>query len=48
MFDSLDEQIRQDENKSSTAGQRMLRYALYAVAGAAVFVALILGINYGK
>ena len=48
MFDSLDEQIRKDENKSSTVGQRMLRYALYAVAGLAVAVGLIYGIHFAK
>jgi len=32
MFDSLDEQIRKDENRVSTSGQRMMRYALYVIA----------------
>ena len=32
MFDSLDEQIRKDEDRTSTSKQRMIRYALYAVS----------------
>jgi hypothetical protein len=45
MFDSLDEQIRKDENRVSTSGQRMMRYALYVIAGAVVMGGLLLGVH---
>ena len=45
MFDSLDEQIRKDEDKSSTSQQRMMRYALYALVGVLVCGAVIYGIH---
>jgi len=45
MFDSLDEQIRRDEDKGSTPGQRMMRYALYALVGVIVCVGVIYGIK---
>ncbi len=45
MFDSLDEQIRKDEDRVSTSGQRMMRYALYVIAAAVVFGGLILGVH---
>jgi hypothetical protein len=46
MFDSLDEQIRRDDDKVSSKQQRMMRYALYALLGAAVFGALIFGVHF--
>jgi hypothetical protein len=45
MFDSLDEQIRKDENRVSSPQARMMKYVLYALAGAAVFGAVILGVH---
>ena len=36
MFDSLDEQMQKDENRVTTSGQRMMRYALYVLAAAVV------------
>jgi hypothetical protein len=45
MFDSLDEQIRKDEDKISTSNQRMMRYALYALAGVVVCGALIFAVR---
>ena len=45
MFDSLDEQIRKDEDKSSTSGQRMLRYGLIALVGVLVCGAVIIGLH---
>jgi hypothetical protein len=45
MFDSLDEQIRKDEDRVSSSKARMLRYALYALAGVVVFGALIFGVH---
>jgi len=45
MFDSLDEQIRKDEDRTSTSKQRMMKYALYAVIGALIFGGLIYGVH---
>jgi hypothetical protein len=45
MFDSLDEQIRKDEDRVTSSGQRMMRYAIYVVAAAVVFGGLILGVH---
>jgi hypothetical protein len=44
MFDSLDEQMKKNEDRTSTSAQRLLRYALYAVAGVLVFGGIIFGI----
>jgi hypothetical protein len=46
MFDSLDEQIRKDEDKSSTSQQRMMRYGLIALVGVLVCCAVIAGIHF--
>jgi hypothetical protein len=43
MFESLDEQIRKDEDRVTSSKQRMLRWALYALAGVVVIGGLILG-----
>jgi len=45
MFDSLDEQIKKDENRVSTTGQRVIRYVLYVAAAAVVMGGLILGVH---
>jgi len=45
MFDSLDEQIKRDENRVSTSAQRMMRYALYVIAGAVVMGGVLLGVH---
>ena len=44
MFDSLDEQIRKDEDKTSSSNQRMMRYVIYGLAGALLFGGLIFGV----
>lgn len=44
MFDSLDEQIRKDEDRVSSSGQRMMRYAIYVIAALVVFGGLIFGV----
>ena len=46
MFDSLDEQIRKDDERIESSKQRMIRWALYALAGVVVFGGLILGVHY--
>jgi hypothetical protein len=45
MFDSLDEQIKRDQNRTSSSKQRMMLYLLYALAGAIVFGGLIFGVH---
>ncbi len=45
MFDSLDEQIKKDEDRVSTSKERMVRYALYVLAAVVVFGGLILGVH---
>jgi hypothetical protein len=45
MFDSLDEQMQKDENRVTTSGQRMMRYALYVLAAAVVMGGLIIGVH---
>jgi hypothetical protein len=44
MFDSLDESIRKDQDRTSSSAQRMMRYAIYAVAGALIFGGLMFGV----
>jgi hypothetical protein len=45
MFESLDEQMRKDEDRVSTSGGRMLRYALYLLAALVVFGGLIFSVH---
>ena len=46
MFDSLDEQIRKDEDKVSSSKERMMKYVLYFLAGALVFGGLLAGVHF--
>lgn len=46
MFDSLDEQIRKDEDRVSSSKERMMRWALYILAAGIVFGGLIVGVHY--
>ena len=46
MFDSLDEQIRKDDDRISSSKQRMLRWVLYALACVVVFGGVILGVRF--
>jgi hypothetical protein len=45
MFDSLDEQMRKDEDRVSSSKERWMRYALYVLAAALVFGGLIFGVH---
>ena len=45
MFESLDEQIKKDDEKVTSTSGRMLRYALYVLAAAVVFGGLYLGVH---
>jgi hypothetical protein len=41
MFDSLEQQMRKNEDRVSTSQGRMMRYGLYALAGIVVLGGLI-------
>jgi len=43
MFDSLDEQMKKDEDRISSPKGRMMKYVLYVAAAAAVFGGLYYG-----
>ena len=45
MFDSLDEQMKKDENRVSSSKERIFRLALYVLAALVVFGALYLGVH---
>jgi hypothetical protein len=46
MFDSLDDQMRRDEDKVSSSKERMMRWALYVPAAGIVYGGLIIGVHY--
>lgn len=46
MFDSLDEQMKKDEDRESSPKERMMKYALYVAAAAAVFGGLYYGMHF--
>jgi hypothetical protein len=41
MFDSLEQQMRKDDDRVSTSGGRWMRYGLYALIGVLLFGGLI-------
>lgn len=45
MFDSLDEQIKKDDDRIASSKERMVRWALYGLAGVVVMGGLILGVR---
>jgi hypothetical protein len=45
MFDSLDEQMKKDDERVVSSKERMVRYALYLIAAVVVFGGLILGVH---
>lgn len=45
MFDSLDDQMKKDEQVATTKTERMLRYAAIAVASVLLFGGLYLGVS---
>ena len=45
MFESLDEQMKRDDNRVSSAFARMIRYALYALGALLVFDGLIFAVH---
>jgi hypothetical protein len=46
MFDSLDEQIKQDENRHTTSKERMMHWLLLAVAAVVVCGGIIAGVQF--
>jgi hypothetical protein len=46
MFDSLDDQMRKDEDRVSSSKERMMRWALYILAAGVVFGGLIFGVHF--
>jgi hypothetical protein len=45
MFDSLDDQMRKDEDRVTSQKGRMMRWALYVLAAGLVFGGLIFGVH---
>ena len=45
MFDSLDDQIKEDDAAVTTRSERMFKWAIIAVTAVAVFGGLFLGLN---
>jgi hypothetical protein len=45
MFDSLEERMKQDEDRISTRKERVMRYALYVFAAVLLFGGLIFAIH---
>jgi hypothetical protein len=45
MFDSLDEQMKKDERRMVSTKERMMRWAIVAIAALVVFGALIAGVH---
>ncbi len=45
MFDSLDDQMRKDEDRLTTSKGRFMRWALYVLAAGLVFGGLIFGVH---
>jgi hypothetical protein len=43
MFDSLDDQMKRDDDRESTKTERMIRYAAVAVTSVLLFGSLYLG-----
>ena len=45
MFDSLDDQMKRDEHAATTSGERMMRWAMVAVASILLFGGLYWGVH---
>ena len=46
MFDSLDDQMRRDEDKVSSSRERMMKWALYIIAAGIVFGGVLVGVHF--
>jgi hypothetical protein len=45
MFDSLDEQMKHDDQETTTPKQRIMKWALVAVTSVVLFAGLYLGVR---
>ena len=45
MFESLDEQMKHDENETTTPKERYLRWALVAITSVVLFGGLYMGVR---
>jgi hypothetical protein len=45
MFDSLEEQMKKDEDRVSSKKERLARYILYLLAAVLIFGGLIIGVR---
>jgi hypothetical protein len=45
MFDSLDDQMRKDEDRVTSSKERMMRWALYVLAAGVVFSGLYFSVH---
>jgi hypothetical protein len=45
MFDSLDEQMKQDDKRMVSTKERMMRWVIVAIAALVVFGAVIAGVH---
>lgn len=46
MFDSLDEQMKKDEKRMVSPKERVMRWAIIAIAALVVFGGLIAGVHW--
>ncbi len=46
MFDSLEEQMKSDDRRMVSPRERMLRWAIIAVAALVVFGGVLLGVHF--
>jgi hypothetical protein len=46
MFDSLDDQMRKDEDRVTSSKERVMRWALYVIAAGVLFGGVIVGVHY--
>jgi len=45
MFDSLDEQMKQDDKRMVSSKEKMMRWAIVAIAAVVVFGGLMVGVH---
>jgi hypothetical protein len=45
MFDSLDEQMKKDEDRVTSPRERLMRWVIYLIAGLVVFGGVIIGVR---
>jgi hypothetical protein len=46
MFDSLDEQMKQDEKRMVSTKERLMRWAIVAIGSVVIFGGVIAGIHF--